>query len=147
MLIGHIDPSGLIAPSEVPGTLSSSWAVPEEPTAQGSGIDSKDSRPRIGEAVPEPASSSTPMEFSIADGSVAGSKRSWASSSWQALRTGSSTSGSLLAHTQVPGLEADVSAVDQLADFLIEEQDVFLSHGETTAENLRSWVDQFSAVG
>ena len=30
----------------------------------------------------------------------------------------------------VPGLEADVSAVDQLADFLIEEQDVFLPHGE-----------------
>ena len=100
-----------------------------------------------GEANPELASSSAPMEFSIAECSVAGSKRSWASSSWQALRSGSSAIGSLLAHTQVPGLEADVSAVDQLADFLIEEQDVFLSHGETTAENLRSWVDRFSAVG
>jgi len=88
-----------MAPSEVPGTLSSSWAVPEEPTAQGSGIDSKDSRPRIEDAPPKPASSSTPMEFSMAEGSVAGSKRSWASSSWQALRTGSSAIGSLLAHT------------------------------------------------
>ena len=55
--------------------------------------------------------------------------------------------GSLLAHTQVPGLEVDLSAIDKLADFLIEEQDVFLSHGETTAENLPLWVDQLSAVG
>ena len=55
--------------------------------------------------------------------------------------------GSLLAHTQVLGLEVDLPGIDKLADFLIEDQDVFLSHGETTTENLRLWVDQLSAVG
>ena len=82
LLVGQIDLDRLITPNEVPEKLAPSGTVTEAPFAQGSGTDSKDSRPRIGEAVPEPASPSTPMEFSIAEGSVAGSKRSWASSSW-----------------------------------------------------------------
>jgi len=45
--------------------------------------------------------------------------------------------GSLLAHTQGPGLEVDLPSIDKLADFLIEEQNVVLSHGKTSAENLR----------
>ena len=81
LLIGQIDPSRLISSTEVPENFSTVGLVLGEPTAQAGPTDSKDSRPRIGEAQPEPASSSTPMEFSIGEGSVAGSKRSWASSS------------------------------------------------------------------
>ena len=70
LLIGQIDPARLISSTEVPENFSTVGLVLGEPTAQAGPTDSKDSRPRIGEAQPEPASSSVLMEFSIGEGSV-----------------------------------------------------------------------------
>ena len=71
LTIGQINPDRLVQATEFPVYSGSTVGmVIGAPTAQGSSPDSKDSRPRIGDAQPEPASSSAPLEFSIGEGSV-----------------------------------------------------------------------------
>ena len=80
-------------------------------------------------------------------GSTAGSKRSWASGSWQQLQAPGILINSLITGSRVDGVDFQTGRLDAITEFVIDQQDIFTCMGGAKPEDLHTWIDAFATVG